>query len=324
MANQTPADQWQDDPAAEAPLAEFEQSVLRGLTNPRKSLECKYFYDERGSALFDEICRQPEYYPTRVETGILERRGREIAALIGPDAELVELGSGASLKTRILLRALQRPARYVPVDISAQYLQSAAAALAGEFPGLRVRPVVADFTQPFSLPQRVAGQPRLLFFPGSTIGNFHPADATRFLATTCRGLGASALLIGVDLKKEKAVLDAAYNDAAGTTAAFNLNLLTRINRDLDASFDLDAFEHEAGYAERRGRVEMHLRSVLDQTVRVAGRDIAFAAGETIHTENSYKYSIDEFRDLAARSHWQLTHSWCDGADRFSVHLLRPA
>lgn len=322
MAKQTPADEWLD--AAAGTHAEFQASVLRSLTAPHKTLECKYFYDERGSELFDEICRQPEYYPTRVETGILERHGAAIADLIGPGAEVVELGSGASLKTRILLRALQSPARYVPVDISADYLQSAAAALAGEFPGLAVRPVVADFTAPFPLPQRAAGRPRLLFFPGSTIGNFHPADAARFLATTCRGLGADAFLIGVDLKKDPAVLDAAYNDAAGVTAAFNLNLLRRINRDLGAGFDLAAFEHRAAYVERRGRVEMHLRSAVALTVRVAGRNIDFAAGETIHTENSYKYSIEEFCDLAARSRWQLTHSWCDGQDRFSVHLLKPA
>ncbi len=324
MAKQTPADQWLDDPAAEETHAEFQASVLRGLTNPRKTLECKYFYDERGSELFDEICRQPEYYPTRVETGILERHAGEIAGLVGPGAELVELGSGASLKTRILLRALERPARYVPVDISVDYMHSAATALALEFPGLAVWPVIADFTAPFQLPRRTAGRPRLLFFPGSTIGNFHPADAARFLATTCLGLAADGLLIGVDLKKDPAVLDAAYNDGSGVTATFNLNLLERINRELGASFDLAAFEHRAAYVERRGRVEMHLRSVLDQTVRVAGRDIDFAAGETINTENSYKYSIEEFRDLAARSRWRLNHTWCDDQGRFSVHLLKPA
>jgi dimethylhistidine N-methyltransferase len=324
MATLTPADQGLDDPEVEESQAEFQASVLRGLAKPRKTLECKYFYDERGSALFDAICQQPEYYPTRVETGILERHGAEIANLVGPGAELVELGSGASLKTRVLLRALQRPSRYVPVDISGDYLRSASAALAGEFPGLGIRPVIADFTTPFSLPRRTADKPRLLFFPGSTIGNFHPADAGRFLATTCRGLGADTFLIGVDLKKDRAILDAAYNDAAGVTAAFNLNLLERINRDLGASFDLDAFEHQAGYAEPRGRVEMQLRSLRDQTVRVAGRKFHFAAGETIHTENSYKYSTDEFHDLASRSRWQLTHSWCDEQDLFSVHLLKPA
>ena len=251
MAKQRTEAQWLADPE---PQLEFRQSVLRGLSAERKSLECKYFYDERGSALFDEICRQPEYYPTAVETGILERRAAEIAGLIGPGAELVELGSGASLKTRILLRALERPARYLPVDISAEYLQAAAEALAGEFPGLKVRPVIADFTAPFRLPARIAGAPRLLFFPGSTIGNFHPRDAARFLGHTCRELSADALLIGVDLKKDPAVLDAAYNDVAGVTAAFNLNLLERINRELAADFDPGAFEHYAAYVERRGRL----------------------------------------------------------------------
>jgi len=321
MAKRTTEAQWLADPA---PQIEFQRSVLRGLSAPRKSLECKYFYDERGSALFDEICRQPEYYPTAVETGILEHCAAGVADLTGPGAELVELGSGASLKTRIVLRALQRPARYLPVDISAEYLQAAAASLADEFPDLKVRPVVADFTAPFRLPARISGQPRLLFFPGSTIGNFHPRDAAQFLGKTCRELSADAMLIGVDLKKDRAVLDAAYNDAAGVTAAFNLNLLERINRELDANFDLDAFEHRAGYVERRGRIEMHLRSLRDQEVRVAGRKIHFAAGESIHTENSYKYSVDEFRELAARARWRMTHSWLDERALFSVYLLKPA
>jgi len=306
------------------PPLEFRQSVIRGLSAPRKSLECKYFYDERGSELFDEICRQPEYYPPTVESAILERCAPGIAAATGPAAELVELGSGASLKTRIVLRALERPARYVPVDISAEYLQEAAAALAGEFPGLKVRPVIADFTVPFRLPARISGQPRLLFFPGSTIGNFHPRDAVHFLGRICRELSADAMLIGVDLKKDRAVLDAAYNDAAGVTAAFNLNLLERINRELGANFDLDAFEHHAGYVERRGRIEMHLRSRRDQVVRIAGRDFHFAAGESIHTENSYKYSVEEFRELAARARWQMAQSWFDDQSLFSVYLLKPA
>ncbi len=321
MAKQTRQAQWLADPA---PQLEFQESVIRGLTGARKSLECKYFYDERGSALFDEICRQPEYYPTTVETGILECCAAQIAGVIGPGAELVELGSGASLKTRVVLRALQRPARYVPVDISSEYVKAAAVALAGEFPGLTVRPMIADFTAPFRLPDRISGQPRVLFFPGSTIGNFHPRDAARFLGTTCLELAADAMLIGVDLKKDPAVLNAAYNDAAGVTAAFNLNLLERINRELDANFDLRAFEHHAGYVERRGRIEMHLRSLRDQEVRVAGRNIHFAAGESIHTENSYKYSVDEFRELAARSRWQMTHTWFDERALFSVYLLKPA
>jgi dimethylhistidine N-methyltransferase len=321
MAKQTTEARWLADAAAPV---EFLQSVIRGLSAPHKSLECKYFYDERGSALFDEICRQPEYYPPTVESGILERCAPEIAARFGPGAELVELGSGASLKTRIVLRALEQPACYVPVDFSAEYLQAAAAVLADEFPGLKVRPVIADFTAPFRLPPRIGGQPRLLFFPGSTLGNFHPRDAVHFLGRICRELSADALLIGVDLKKDRAVLDAAYNDAAGVTAAFNLNLLERINRELGANFDLGAFEHHAGYVERRGRIEMHLRSRRDQVVRVAGRDFHFAAGESIHTENSYKYTVEEFRELAARSRWQVTHSWFDERALFAVYLLGPA
>jgi len=306
------------------PQPEFRQSVLRGLSAAHKSLECKYFYDERGSALFDEICRQPEYYPTSVETSILERCSSDIARLTGAGAELVELGSGASLKTRIVLRALQRPARYLPVDISAAYLQAAAATLAVEFPGLDVRPVIADFTAPFQLPPGARGVPRLLFFPGSTLGNFHPREAGEFLGRTCRGLSADAFLIGVDLKKDPAILDAAYNDAAGVTAAFNLNLLERINRELGANFDLGGFAHHAAYVPRRGRVEMHLKSLRAQSVRVAGREIRFAAGESIHTENSYKYSVAGFRELAERSGWQVGRAWFDDRELFSVDVLTPA
>ncbi|MEZ4282708.1 MAG: L-histidine N(alpha)-methyltransferase [Myxococcota bacterium] len=302
---------------------EFEQSVLRGLSAQRKFLECKYFYDERGSALFDQICRQPEYYPTATEIRILEDCAEEVAEWIGPGAELVELGSGASLKTRIVLRALQRPARYVPVDISADYLQAAVDSLPAEFPGLEVRPLIADFTAPFRLPPRAEGVPRLLFFPGSTLGNFHPADASAFLRDTCRGLSADALLIGVDLEKDPAVLDAAYNDAAGVTAAFNLNLLKRINRELGADFRLEDFAHEANYVEGRHRVEMHLRSLRDQTVRLGRREVRFAAGERIHTENSYKYSVEAFCDLAEQARWRRRRTWTDEHRLFSVHLLEP-
>jgi len=307
-----------------APQTEFRQSVLRGLSAAHKFIECKYFYDERGSALFEEICRQPEYYPASVETGILESCSGEIASLTGTGAELVELGSGASLKTRSVLRALQRPARYLPVDISAAYLQAAAATLAVEFPGLDVRPVIADFTAPFHLPPRARGVPRLLFFPGSTLGNFHPREAAGFLGRTCRGLSADAFLIGVDLKKDPAILDAAYNDAAGVTAAFNLNLLERINRELGAGFDLGGFAHHAAYVARRGRVEMHLKSLRQQSVRLAGREIRFAAGESIHTENSYKYSVAGFRELAEHSGWQVSRAWFDEHELFSVYLLKPA
>lgn len=324
MAKHTTQARRLAEPAPSAAQDAFRQSVLAGLGSPRKTLECKYFYDEQGAELFDEICRQPEYYLTRVETEILERCAPEVAARTGPGAELVELGSGASLKTRILLRALERPARYLPVDISPEYLQSAAARLTREFPRLAIRPVIADFTVPFRLPPRAAGVPRLLFFPGSTIGNFHRDDAARFLAGTCLGLAPDALLIGVDLKKDRAVLEAAYNDAAGVTEAFNRNLLARINRDLGARFDLQSFDHVATYAEQPGRVEIYLRSNRDQTVRVAGQDIHFAAGEMIHTENSYKYSVDDVHELAARSGWRLRHSWIDDGRRFAVHLLKPA
>ena len=324
MNRQSAVARWLAPPTPAGEQGSFERSVLKGLTGSRKTLECKYLYDDQGSALFGEICRQQEYYPTRSETEILSRYAGNIAAAIGPDAEVVELGSGASLKTRILLRALRRPAAYIPVDISADYLRTAAASLADEFSGVAVSPVVADFTASFNLPRRSRRVPRLLFFPGSTIGNFHPAHAERFLRQTCRSLEPDALLIGVDLKKDRAVLQAAYNDAAGMTAAFNLNLLKRINRELDATFDLSLFNHQAFYTEERGRMEMHLHSAIAQTVRVAGRYVGFTALESIHTESSYKYSVAEFVALAARAGWQSTDAWLDDGELFSVHLLIPA
>ncbi len=324
MNRQSAVERWLAPPTPAGEQGSFERSVLKGLTGSRKTLECKYLYDDQGSALFDEICRQPEYYPTRTETEILSRYAGNIAAAIGPDAEVVELGSGASLKTRILLRALRRPAAYVPVDISAEFLRTAAASLAEEFSAVAVFPVVADFTAPFSLARNARHAARLLFFPGSTIGNFHPAHAERFLRQTCRSLVPDALLIGVDLKKDRTILQAAYNDAAGVTAAFNLNLLQRINRELDATFDLSLFAHEAFYTEERGRVEMHLRSSIAQRVRVAGRYVGFAAQESIHTESSYKYSVDEFLALAGRAGWQSVDAWLDDDKLFSVHLLLPA
>ena len=310
-----------DERAADERVA-FRESVLAGLGRPQKTLECKYLYDARGSTLFDEICQLPEYYPTRTETAILEERAAAIAEAAGPGAELVELGSGASIKSRILLSALDRPARYLPLDIAVDHMRAATASLASLYPGLAVEPVAADFSTPFDLPPRRGPGKRLLFFPGSTIGNFDRVEAERLLARLRQDLQADLFVVGVDLRKDARVLHDAYDDAAGVTAAFNLNLLTRINQELRAEFDLARFRHHARVDGRLGRVEMHLVSLVDQQVRVGDRYFAFAAGETIHTENSHKYAIDEFIALAARAGWTGDTVWTDAKRLFSVHLLR--
>jgi dimethylhistidine N-methyltransferase len=299
----------------------FLNDVLHGLACPTKWLPCKYLYDAEGSRLFDRICTLEEYYPTRTEVAILQARRHEVARLAGPGAALVELGSGSSLKVRILLDALEAPAAYVPIDISRSHLLMAAADLAGDHPGLPVVPVCADYTRPFPLPEAAAG-PKLGFFPGSTIGNFDPPDARDFLASVAETLGPGAgLVIGADLKKDPAVLEAAYDDSAGVTAAFNLNLLRRINRELGGDFDLARFAHEARWNDAAGRVEMHLVSAAAQTVRIGGEAFAFEAGESIHTENSHKYALAEFRTLAASAGWRPVEAWTDDAGLFSVHYL---
>ncbi|MGF1625531.1 MAG: L-histidine N(alpha)-methyltransferase [Alphaproteobacteria bacterium] len=310
------------DAAANDDRAGFRESVLAGLSRPQKVLDCKYLYDSRGSRLFDEICGLPEYYPTRTETAILEQHAAAIAEAAGPGAELVELGSGASIKSRILLSALARPARYLPLDIAVDHMQAAADELRALYPGLAVEPVAADFTAPFSLPPKGPGR-RLLFFPGSTIGNFDRDSAGRLLQRFRRELQADLFVIGVDLRKDARILHAAYDDATGVTAAFNLNLLVRINRELDGRFDLERFRHHARVVDRLGRVEMHLVSLIDQDVRIGDRIVSFAAGETIHTENSHKYALDEFVALAARAGWTGDTAWTDARRLFSVHLLRP-
>lgn len=299
----------------------FLDDVLDGLAQPQKSLPCKYLYDAMGSQLFDRICELPSYYPTRIEQAILADRRHDIARLAGPGTALVELGSGSSVKVRTLLDALESPAAYVPIDISRTHLLAAAADLAGDHPGLPVVPVCADYTKPFALPPEAAG-PRLGFFPGSTIGNFEPDEARTFLAGTAETLGPGAgLVVGVDLRKDPAVLGRAYDDPEGVTAAFNLNLLTRINRELDGDFDLDAFVHEARWKEAAGRIEMHLISRADQTVRIAGRAFTFRAGESIFTESSHKYALDGFRSLAETAGWYPVVAWTDPDGLFSVHYL---
>ena len=302
----------------------FRDAIVNGLNREPKTLPCKFFYDARGSELFEQICRLPEYYLTRTEIAILEEYAEEIAAQIGPHCRLIELGSGASHKVRILLHALEAPAAYVPVDISRDHLREAAAQLAADFPELPVVAVCADYTRPFDLPKLPgpAGK-RVGFFPGSTVGNFEPQQVVQFLDHWAELLGPGGeMLIGVDLKKDPEILDAAYNDRAGINAAFNLNLLERINRELGGDFDLDRFEHHAFYNPAAGRVELYLKSLAEQSVRVAGRRFDFAEGELIHTENSYKYAIPEFQALAARAGFRTIHTWTDRADLFSVHYLR--
>jgi len=297
------------------------RDVVDGLSQHPKRLPPKYFYDAAGSELFEQITLLPEYYPTRTELGILSERGSAIAAFVPHGAALVEFGAGATTKVRLLLNECAFAA-YVPVDISGDFLKAQADALRRDFPRLAVLPVTADFTAPFALPETIAGKPKVGFFPGSTIGNFEPHEACAFLRTARDILGQNAgMIVGVDLEKDDRVLYEAYNDKAGVTARFNLNLLNRINRELGGNFDASAFTHRAIYNRERHRIEMHLISRKAQTVRVLGRSFSFRAGETIHTENSYKYSLERFAALARGSGWTPRACWTDGAGMFSVHAL---
>jgi dimethylhistidine N-methyltransferase len=301
--------------------ADIRTEVLAGLALPQKRLSPKYFYDAEGSRLFDAICELPEYYPTRTEIGILHRYGGEMASRLGRDALLIELGSGSSLKIRTLLEAL-RPAVYMPVDISGEHLLHSAQDLAAAFPDLVIHAVCADYSTAFVLPLDHHEHPRVAFFPGSSVGNFEPPAAARFLERVGQVLGPGGrLLIGVDLVKDIRRLTAAYNDADGVTAAFNLNLLARINRELGADFDVDAFRHDAFFNAELSRIEMHLVSTRPQRVQVAGQSFDFTEGETIHTECSYKYRIDGFHALAAESGFTAEQVWTDSDDLFSVHCL---
>lgn len=302
---------------------EFQDAVIEGLSGDRKTLPSKFLYDEEGSRIFERICEVEAYYPTRTEMRILAQAAPDIAARAGPGAVLVEFGAGASAKIRLLLDALEAPRAYVPMDISGDHLIAANEALGVDYPNVEIVPVVADFTRPLSLPALARGAASLLgFFPGSTIGNFTPEGAEAFLRHAGETLGAGAgLVIGVDRKKDAALLDAAYDDPEGVTAAFNLNLLTRMNRELGADFDRQAFRHRAYWVPDRGRVEMHLESLADQTVRIDGHSFSFAEGETIHTENSYKYAPEEFLDLASRAGWREAATWSDPDGLFAVYHL---
>jgi L-histidine Nalpha-methyltransferase len=301
----------------------FLADVLAGLSLPQKEIPCKWLYDARGSALFEQICDLEEYYPTRTELGILERDVRAMAALLGPSCAVIEYGAGSGLKTRLLLQHLRQPAAYVPIDISASALAATAARLARDFPELSVLPVCADFAAPVDLPLGcVAAARRVVFFPGSTIGNLHKPDVVAFLAMVARECGpGGGLLIGVDLRKERAVLERAYDDARGVTAAFDKNVHARVNRELSADFDLSRFRHEARFDDRHGRVEMHLVSEVAQVVTVAGEAFRFEPGESIWTESSYKYELREFAALAALAGWRCERTWTDERAWFSVQYL---
>lgn len=297
--------------------------VLAGLAKPQKEIAPKFFYDARGCGLFEAICGLTEYYPTRAELAIMRSHARAMARMLGPDCTLIEIGCGNSEKTQLLLEALQ-PRLFVPVDIAREQLEASCSALARLFPEMATVALRADFTRPVALPFRELKQARrrILYFPGSTIGNFTPADARVFLAHWAPLLGAGGgALIGVDLKKDPAVLHAAYNDAQGVTAEFNLNLLRHVNRETGADFNLAAFRHRAFYDPARGRIEMHLESLRPQRVTIGGRGFEFRAGETIHTENSYKYAIEEFQDLARAAGLEPVQCWCDDERLFSVHYL---
>ena len=304
-------------------IERFRAEVLAGLQAFEKTLPCKYFYDARGSQLFDQICALPEYYPTRTEAAIMRDHAAEMAALLGEDSLLIEYGSGSSLKTRILLDRLPKLAGYVPMDISRDHLRRTAANLAEAYPHLDILPLCADYTADFTLPtsRRAVGS-RVVYFPGSTIGNFHPDEARNFLCGIADVCGpGGGLLIGVDLKKDAAALNAAYNDSQGVTAAFNLNMLSRINAELNADFLIEQFAHRAYYNGLAGRIEMHLMSLTSQTVHLAGKRIAFEEEETILTECSYKYHLTDFARLAESAGMTVRTVWTDDARKFSVQYL---
>lgn len=307
-----------DDETVQAEASEFEAAMLAALATRPRTISPKFFYDEAGSKLFDRICDLPEYYPTRTEFALLTQHAAEMADLMGPGVDLVEFGAGSVTKVRLLLDVLERPKRLVPVDISSEHLHASAAALRADYPGLDVQPLAADFTQPLALP---ASERRIGFFPGSSIGNFAPDEAVQFLRMASRSLRGGGLLIGVDLVKDPAVLHRAYNDAAGVTAAFNRNLLVRANRELGTDFDVAQFAHYAFYEPRLRRIEMHLVSQRRQIVSLRGRAFELAEGDSLHTENSCKFTVEEFQSLARRAGYQPQKVWCDAERHFSLHWL---
>lgn len=306
-------------------LGSLRDEILKSLAQPQKAIAPKFFYNKRGSELFDQICELDEYYPTRTEIALLKTHAQEIAQLIGKQCLLIEYGSGSSAKVRILLDALQQPAGYMPIDISQEHMLQASTELAQSYPDLDVIAVCADYTQDFQLPQygKKPVNKKLIFFPGSTIGNLDPTRALYLLKQSASVLETGdGMLIGVDLKKDPAILNAAYNDARGVTAEFNLNVLERINNELDANFNLANFRHWAFYNPDQSRIEMHLVSLKEQTVMIENTEFHFSEGETIYTESSYKYSIEEFQDMANSAGFDAARVWTDTNHLFSIHYLR--
>ena len=301
--------------------SDFYNEVIEGLQASPKMIPPKFFYDEAGSRLFEQICQLPEYYPTRTEQKILEDNANEIADMIGSYPYIIEPGCGSCEKIRLLLDSL-KPEAYVPMDISKDFLQASARAISVEFPWLDVHAACIDFTEPMRLPFCPDDVRKLAFFPGSSIGNFEPAYAQQFLHHVVELVGtAGGMLIGVDLKKDEQTLNDAYNDKSGVTADFNLNVLSRINEELDADFNLDDFDHHAFYNADLGRIEMHLISQKTQTIKIGDHFIDFDPGESIHTENSYKYTINEFQALATAAGFRPVHVWTDSDEIFSVHYF---
>jgi len=313
---------FHSEPCCALSSSPFGRELLSGLHAQPRVVSPKWFYDEAGSLLFEQITQVPEYYPTRTEMTLLERHASEMAAHIGPGAEVVEFGAGASRKVRLLLSALEAPRRFLPIDISGVHLAKAAELLQREHPDLAVLPVVCDFTQALELPPPMGR--RVGFFPGSSIGNFEPVQAQALLRKMAGWMAAGGLLVGIDLVKEPALLQAAHNDAKGMTAAFNLNLLGRANRELGADFDLTQFAHSAFFNPPLSRIEMHLVSRRRQTVQLCGQRIEFAEGVSVHTECSYKYTVESFQRLALSAGWVPCAVWVDDARWFSVHWLEPA
>lgn len=310
---------WSDTSAA---TDDFASAMQQALSHYPRRIAPTWFYDEQGSALFESICTLPEYYPTRTEMAILTQQGADIARFIGPHAELVEFGAGSSRKFRALLPALQSPMRYVPIDISGAHLQAEAQALRRDHPDLDVCPVVADFNQPFAIsPPRPGTVQRVGLYLGSSIGNFDRQGALNFLQMAARQVAGGALLVGIDLVKDPVILHAAYNDASGVTAAFNLNLLARANRELGTDFDIDHFTHHACYHPPNQRIEMHLISTRRQIVRLQGRSYEFQEGESLHTENSHKFTLRGFRELAAQAGLRAGPVWLDAQQWFALQWL---
>ena len=302
----------------------FMKDTLEGLSSPQKTIPSKYLYDEKGSQIFEQICQLDCYYPTRVEMALLHRHAGDMAQRLGPRGVVIEYGAGALDKIRILLDHLETPAAFIPIDISGDHLKDSASQLASDYPEVPIKPVCSDFMHPFDLEGALDDdvlqtRPRLGFFPGSTIGNFSPAEASRFLTARAQELqDDNMMVVGFDLKKSPDIISRAYNDPQGVTASFNLNLLDRINRELNADFDRQSFHHEARYKTEQGRVEMHLVSQRTQTVHVNGQEFDFATGESIHTENSYKYHPDEFVDLVNESGFSVENIWHDEANLFAL------